>query len=87
MATVTAPVEGFTGNVIGVDFVDGVGETDDQNKLNYFTRQGYRVENTGKPVSKMTKAELIELAEDHDIEVNKAAKVDEIRSVISEALN
>ncbi|HKY58301.1 MAG TPA: hypothetical protein VJL80_09710 [Aeromicrobium sp.] len=38
---VTAPVEGFTGSVAGVDFVDGVAETDSPAAIAYFRRKGY----------------------------------------------
>lgn len=41
---ITAPVEGFTGIVVGVSFTNGVGETDDQNLINYFDRHGYLIE-------------------------------------------
>lgn len=43
MAAVTAPVEGFTGTVAGVEFKDGKGETSDDNALAYFRRHGYDV--------------------------------------------
>ncbi|WP_180279577.1 hypothetical protein [Rhodococcus qingshengii] len=48
MATVKTPVEGYNGKVAGVNFVDGVGETDDANALAYFTRHGYKVSETVK---------------------------------------
>jgi hypothetical protein len=38
------PVKGFTGEVAGVHFADGVGETDDKNSLAYFNRHGYKIE-------------------------------------------
>ena len=36
-----APVANYTGRVGGVQFIDGLGETDDPNVISYFTRQGY----------------------------------------------
>lgn len=48
MVAVATPVEGFNGVVAGVTFVDGHGETDDENKLAYFRRRGYAV-TTKKP--------------------------------------
>lgn len=45
MAKITAPVKGYTGDVVGVSFTDGVGETTDPGLLTYFTRHGYTVEN------------------------------------------
>lgn len=44
MATVTAPVEGFSGIVAGVAFDDGVAETRDRAALNYFRRHGYAID-------------------------------------------
>lgn len=43
---ITAPVEGFSGTVAGVDFADGVGTCEDANALAYFQRQGYRIAGT-----------------------------------------
>ena len=48
MAIVTAPVADFRGNVAGVDFVAGQGETDNDNALTYFRRHGYKVSETTK---------------------------------------
>lgn len=36
-----APVANYTGRVGGVQFIDGLGETDDPNVVAYFARQGY----------------------------------------------
>ena len=38
---IQTPVAGFTGEVVGVSFVDGFGETEDENAIAYFTRQGF----------------------------------------------
>lgn len=38
---IQTPVEGFTGEVVGVSFVDGFGETEDENVIAYFIRQGF----------------------------------------------
>ena len=38
---IQTPVSGFTGEVVGVNFVDGFGETEDENAIAYFTRQGF----------------------------------------------
>lgn len=46
---VRTPVEGFSGVVANVQFVDGVGESDDPNALVYFRRHGYEVEEVAKP--------------------------------------
>lgn len=41
MLRIQTPVEGFTGEVVGVSFVDGFGETEDENAIAYFIRQGF----------------------------------------------
>lgn len=38
---IQTPVKGFTGEVAGVSFVDGFGETEDENAIAYFIRQGF----------------------------------------------
>lgn len=43
MATVTTPLPGFNGSVVGVVFTDGVGHTTDPQALAYFTRHGYGI--------------------------------------------
>jgi hypothetical protein len=43
MAAVKSPNPEYTGVVVGVEFVDGKGETDDEGALRYFRRQGYDV--------------------------------------------
>lgn len=47
--SVNAPLKGFTGTVVGVDFVDGVGEFDTDNDAGraaraYFERAEYRMD-------------------------------------------
>ncbi len=44
MAIITTPVPGFTGVSVGVNFTDGVGQTDDEVKLAYFRRHGYGID-------------------------------------------
>lgn len=41
---IQTPVEGFTGEVVGVSFVDGFGETEDENAIAYFIRQGFALD-------------------------------------------
>lgn len=49
MAEIRTPVKGFTGQVAGVQFTDGVGETVDEAALAYFTRHGYEITTPGAP--------------------------------------
>ncbi|MGX6513262.1 hypothetical protein [Rhodococcus sp. SJ-2] len=57
MAAVTTPVDGFTGTVAGVAFVDGKGDTDDDNALAYFRRHGYDVAEKPKRAPRKAKAD------------------------------
>ncbi|MFB9687258.1 hypothetical protein [Amycolatopsis plumensis] len=41
--TIETPVADYTGTVAGVRFAAGRGETDDENAVAYFQRQGYTV--------------------------------------------
>lgn len=73
---ITAPVEKFTGTVAGVNFVDSVGETDDETALQYFQRQGYTIEDEspsipeGEPGDKWTVAQLTAYAEAEGISLD-----------------
>lgn len=52
MAKITAPVKGFEGKVVGVRFVDGIGEATEAHQLAYFGRQGYKIEGGAAPAAK-----------------------------------
>lgn len=47
MAKIETPVEGYTGEVAGVQFQDGQAETDDDRAIAYFRRHGYTVDGEG----------------------------------------
>lgn len=51
MAKITSPVEGFSGEVVGVHFVKGTAEPDvvTESALSYFRRHGYTIDD-GEPV-------------------------------------
>ncbi|GAA4059807.1 hypothetical protein [Actinomadura miaoliensis] len=40
---ITTPVDGYSGDVVGVAFVDGQATTDDEAAVAYFRRHGYTV--------------------------------------------
>ena len=44
MAKIKSPVKGYNGVVVGVSFHEGEAETDNELALNYFARQGYKIE-------------------------------------------
>ncbi len=101
MARVTAPVSDFTGKVAGTDFVDGVGQTEDEAALAYFHRQGYTVDVEAEDLTEKfatwtetkdfkgaTKAQLVAFAGQHDpvIDLGEASTKAEILAVIEAAL-
>lgn len=81
VAIVHTPVGGFTGNVIGITFVDGSADVDNEGQIAYFERHGYQVifapvEPVEKTLDEQSKAELEATAEAAGIEfknpINKA---------------
>ncbi|WP_284294880.1 hypothetical protein, partial [Luteimicrobium album] len=76
MATVRTPVAGFNGTVVGVDFKDGTGETEDAAALAYFARHGYTVEAPetppfpeGDPSASWKAPELKAYAAEHGVDL------------------
>lgn len=92
--TIKTPVEGFNGIVAGVQFVEGVGKTDDEGAIAYFERQGYTVAGDvseaverdypeGDPSDKWTIPQLLAFAKAHDIQIAAdVKKKDEIWAAI-----
>ena len=80
--TIHTPVKGFTGNVVGVDFKDGVGETDSIPALGYFERHGYKILADEKP-KEPTERELL-IAEAKALDLDTKGKNDEIKARIAE---
>lgn len=62
MAKVYTPLQGYNGISASVEFVNGVGETDNENLLEWFEEKGYTVEREDKP--KRAKKENEEVAEE-----------------------
>ncbi|WP_402843774.1 hypothetical protein [Microbacterium sp. GXS0129] len=87
MAGITTPVEGYTGVVVGVSFVDGHGETDNPAALAYFARQGYTIEDTapafpdGDPTEKWTGDQLKAFAAAKEITVTDGKKADVLKAI------
>lgn len=89
MATVHTPVAGYTGTVVGVDFKDGVGETESIHALGYFERQGYTITwpkapdvPAGAPSKSWKADELRAFAAVRDIDLGDAKTKDEILAVL-----
>ena len=79
---ITTPVKGFTGTVVGVDFKNGEGETEDPAALAYFARQGYTV-GTEEKAKEPTERELL-VAEAKTLGIDAKGKVDELKKRIAE---
>lgn len=88
MATVHTPVKGFTGTVVGVDFKDGVGETESIHALGYFERQGYKIAwpdsetPTGTPSKSWKVDELRAFAAVNDVLLGDAKTKEEILAIL-----
>ena len=64
MAKVYAPLQDYNGISASVTFVNGVGETDNENLLEWFEEKGYTVEREEKPKrGKKTKGATEETSE------------------------
>lgn len=93
MAKITTPVKGFTGTVAGVSFANGVGETEDEVAIGYFTRRGYTVEGAerpvdipeGKPSTEWKGDQLKAYAEKHALDLGSAKNKPEMVAAIEKA--
>lgn len=75
MHTITTPVQGFTGTVAGVQFADGVGQTDNPVALAYFRRHGYTVDDVPAPADEPDEAdEPPEASEGPEVPAQSAPK-------------
>lgn len=93
MATIKAPNKDYNGTRAGVVFVDGVGETDDDQALIYFARHGYEIdtppklpadltwEQTKDPHD-MTVAELQQYAADNSIDLTGITRKADILAAV-----
>lgn len=61
MAKIYTMNEGYTGNIAGVSFVNGVGETNDIWLVSWFLGRGYRVVECVKKNETVDERELLEL--------------------------
>ena len=63
MAKVYTPLQGYNGISASVEFVNGVGETDNENLLEWFEEKGYTVEREKPKRAKKSKEATEEVAE------------------------
>lgn len=95
MTDVTTPVEGFDGVVIGVQFKDGKGETDNAGALAYFRRHGYGVAGSdpvepeghspADSLNDLSVPKLREYAKDKGIALGDATRKPDILAAIEKA--
>ena len=72
MAKVYAPLQNYNGISASVEFVNGVGETDNENLLEWFEEKGYTVEREEKPKrAKKAKEVTDETSEETSEEANE----------------
>lgn len=72
MAKVYAPLQDYNGISASVEFVNGVGETDNENLLEWFEEKGYTVEREEKPKrAKKAKEVTDETSEETSEEANE----------------
>lgn len=88
MAKIHAPNKQYNGVSASVTFVNGVGETDKPELLEWFESHGYEVESVKsenvalKTIEEMTVPELIIYAKSNEIDLGEAKKKDDILAVI-----
>lgn len=73
MAKVYTPLQGYNGISASVEFVNGVGETDNENLLEWFEEKGYTVEREKPKRAKKAKEVTEEVAEEVTEEVAEEA--------------
>lgn len=66
MAKVYAPNKQYTGVSASVLFCNGVGETDRESLLQWFTDHGYQVDRVKKSKKEKSKAEKESTGDEHD---------------------
>lgn len=76
---ILAPNKSYTGVSASVNFVNGVGETEDENLIGWFKEHGYDVieEDTDvktveKTLDQMTVEELVAYADEKEIDIGKS---------------
>lgn len=89
MAKVSAPNTQYTGLSASVMFLNGIGETDNENLLQWFEEKGYlvereEIEQADIPIDQMTVPQLKAYAKSQSIDLGGAGKKDEILAVIQQ---
>ena len=89
MYKITAPNTAYNRKLCGVQFIEGIGQTEDENTAGWFSgREGFTVtaedSDVVKPTSKMTVDELKAYASDKDIELGDTEKKADILAKIKE---
>lgn len=86
---ILAPNKQYNGISAGITFVNGIGETDDSDRINWFKENGYNVEDdlNEYPVPEledMSAEELIAFASANNIDIGKStSKASIIKKIIA----
>ena len=83
MARVYTPLQGYNGISASVTFVNGVGETDNENLLEWFEEKGYTVEHEKPKRAKKSKEVTEETSEEATEEVAEEA-TEEVAKEVAE---
>lgn len=92
MTKIYAPNERYTGNIAGVSFVDGVGETDDKWLINWFETKGYEViEEKTEEIPLIGEEFIQDVEEAHEVAIKEdnikfleGLKVEELKELAKE---
>lgn len=88
---ITHAQRGSTGRLFGVDFVDGVGYSEDPRALERLAAQGHKIEpddadtadpGSGDQLGDLTVAELRRYAQEHDVDLAGAKRRADILAAI-----
>lgn len=84
MAKVYAPLQDYNGISASVEFVNGVGETDNENLLEWFEEKGYTVERDEKPKRAKKAKEVTDETSDETSEETSEGANEEVAEEVAE---
>lgn len=72
MAKILAPNKYYTGASASVNFVNGIGDTEKPELIDWFKKHGYKVIEKEKTLEEMSVEELLDYANKNNIDIGKA---------------